>query len=307
MIGWGIIGVGDVTEVKANAAIFGGDDSRLVHVMRRNGDAARDYAQRNAVPRWSTDADLVINDPEVDVVYIATPTSSHAHYALAALAAGKHVLVEKPPAMDAAQAETMVRAAERADRHLWVAYYRRALPRFEKVRELVSSGAIGDVLAVQVGWQSSQLLAGWRWDPAVNRGGEFAETVCHTIDFLDHLLGPASAACGQTGGDLRRVSASWRHGDVPASGTWVFGAGRDAEFCDVIGDRATLRFSSFTRSAPIEVTAAGQTHLHEVADPPHVHGPLVTSIIDELHGRGTCPSTGATALRTATIIDAILG
>lgn len=307
MIGWGIIGVGDVTEVKANATIFNTADSRLVHVMRRNAAKARDYAERHGVPRWSDDVEAVLGDPDVNVVFIATPTTSHAELTIAALRAGKDVLCEKPMAMDAEQASQMVAVAGEAGRRLWIAYYRRALPRYVRIADLLAADEIGRIRGVQVTWRKAALLEGWRWDPAQNRGGEFAETVCHAFDLLDHLLGPASRGQGVVSPDLREVAASWRQGEVPASGTWVFGAAQDQEWCEVIGETGTLRYSLFSGSNLIEIFRGHQIEQIEVDDPPHVHGPLVSSIIAELHGRGQCPSTGASALRTARTIDAILG
>jgi len=108
MIGWGMIGVGDVTEVKSAPAIFRAVDSDVVHVMRRDAERARDFAERHGVARWSADAQAVIDDPEVTAVYVATPTATHAQYAIAAARAGKHVLVEKPMAMSAGEAGRMV-------------------------------------------------------------------------------------------------------------------------------------------------------------------------------------------------------
>ena len=188
MIGWGIIGVGDVTERKAAPAIFRAADSDVVHVMRRDPERARDFAARHGVARWSTDASAVVEDPEVTAVYIATPTATHAEYAIAAARAGKHVLVEKPMAMSAPEATRMVEAAEAAGVHLWVAYYRRALPRFAKVRELLDAGVLGRPLSVHTTWRKPTDFTGWRWDPERNRGGEFYETACHTLDVLDHLV-----------------------------------------------------------------------------------------------------------------------
>ena len=307
MIGWGIIGVGDVTEVKANASIFNTRDSRLVHVMRRTGEKARDYAERHGVPKWTADAETLLSDPEVNVVFIATPSATHAELTIAALRAGKDVLIEKPMAMDSIEAALMVDTAVEAGRRLWVAYYRRALPRYVRIADLITAGAIGRVLGVQLSWRKAELFEGWRWDPAHNRGGEFAETVCHAFDLLDHLLGPATRAAGDVTSDLRQVAASWRQGEVPASGTWAFGAAEDAEWCELIGELGTMRFAFFNGSNTIEITRPDGVERIEVDDPPHVHGPLVASIIAEMHGRGQCPSTGASALRTARTIDAILG
>jgi predicted dehydrogenase len=306
MTGWGIIGVGDVTEVKSAPSIFRAADSEVVHVMRRDADRARDFAARHGVARWSTDPQAVIDDPEVSAVYVATPTSTHAQYVIAAARAGKHVLVEKPMAMSSLEGRRMVDAADDAGVHLWVAYYRRALPRFVKIRELLEAGALGRLLSVHTTWRTPADFSGWRWDPELNRGGEFYETACHTLDVLDLLLGPASDPAGSVSADGHAVAASYRFGDVVGSGSWAFGTPDALEQTVLTGERGTLSFASFSPT-PIRVVTAEGEATYEVGDPPHVHGPLVSTILDELRGRGTCPSTGRTALRTAELMDAILG
>nr|NLI51139.1 Gfo/Idh/MocA family oxidoreductase [Propionibacterium sp.] len=305
MIGWGIIGVGNVTEVKAAPAIFRSSDSDVVHVMRRDPDRARDFAQRHAVERWSTDAQAVIDDPNVTAVYIATPTDTHHPYAIAAARAGKHVLVEKPMALSATEARRMVETADAAGVHLWVAYYRRTLPRCLKIRDLLHDGVLGRVLSVHTTWRKPTDFSNWRWDPQRNRGGEFYETACHTLDLLDWLLGPATDAAGVTSPDTHAVSASYRFTDVTGSGSWAFGTPDHVDETVLIGTRGVLSFASFAPT-PIRITTETGTVTHEIPDPPHVHEPLVATILDELRGTGTCPSTGHSALRTAQVTDTIL-
>src|SRR5689334_14273937 len=149
-IRWGIIGCGDVTEVKSGPALQKARGSSLVAVMRRTGDLARDYAARHGVPRWYDDADALINDPEVDAVYVATPPSSHMDYVLRTAQAGKPVYVEKPMAREFSECRAMIEACRSANVPLFVAYYRRALPRFLKIKELIDSGTIGEVRSVIV-------------------------------------------------------------------------------------------------------------------------------------------------------------
>lgn len=306
MIGWGIIGVGDVTEVKSAPEVFRSPDSDVVHVMRRDEDRVRDFAVRHHVDRWSTDAQAVIDDPDVTAVYVATPTSTHATYAVAAARAGKHVLVEKPIATSAEEARTIVDAARDAGVRVWVAYYRRALPRFLKLRELLESNAIGQVLSVHTVWRKPSQFSGWRWDPQVNRGGEFYETACHTLDALDMLLGPATDASGVASPDLHAVAAVYRFADVVGSGSWTFGTPDGLDQTVITGTEGTLSFATLS-PAPIRLVTELGTTLYEIDDPRHVHGPLVATILDELRGVGTCPSTGESALRTAELMDTILG
>jgi predicted dehydrogenase len=200
----------------------------------------------------------------------------------------------------------MVEAADDAGVRLWVAYYRRALPRFDTIRQLLAEGTLGRLLSVQTTWRKPTDFTGWRWNPQVNRGGEFYETACHTLDILDLLLGPASDPTGTVARDGHAVSASYRFGDVVGSGSWTFGTPDALEETIVMGDKGTLTFASFAPT-PIRVVTSDATTSYEVSDPSHVHGPLVATILDELRGVGTCPSTGRTALRSSELMEAILG
>src|SRR5690625_2024548 len=177
---WGIIGVGAVTEAKSGPGFQQAERSSLVAVMRRDGGKAADYARRHGVPRWYDDADALIHDDEVDAVYIATPPDSHRDYTVRVLEAGKPVYVEKPMARTTAECEEMTAAATRAGLPLFVAYYRRAMPRFGTVKQLLDDGAIGSVRAVTV-HQSKPIVsddddsdAAWRGRPVSRGGGHFA-------------------------------------------------------------------------------------------------------------------------------------
>jgi len=149
-IRWGIIGCGDVTEVKSGPGFQKAEHSNLVAVMRRRGELAKDYAERHGVPRWYDNASQLINDPEVDAVYVATPPSSHKEYTLMIAAAGKPVYVEKPMALNFAECQEMIAACGQHGVPLFVAYYRRTLVRFLKIKELIEAGAIGNVRFVNI-------------------------------------------------------------------------------------------------------------------------------------------------------------
>lgn len=145
---WGIIGVGDVTEVKSGPAFNKVENSEIVMVMRRNLDKVKSYAKRHSVPTYTTNADDIINNPEIDAVYIATPPSSHAEFAIKAAQAKKHIYVEKPMAATYAECQKMIVAAEKNNVKLFVAYYRRELEYFKKVKSLVDENEIGNVKLV---------------------------------------------------------------------------------------------------------------------------------------------------------------
>lgn len=318
---WGIIGCGDVTEVKSGPAFRKAENSDLVAVMRRNGELAKDYARRHDVPTWYDDADKLIDDRNVDAVYIATPPGSHAEYAIKTVAAGKPVYVEKPMARSYAECESMLEASEKAGVGLYVAYYRRALPSFIKTKELIASGAIGKVRYVStelVSPPSREDVEGpmrWRVKPDFSGGGYFFDLGSHLLDYLDLLFGPIEEAAGRVANqaglyepeDL--VMANYKlPGGIQGSGVWCFTAGVAAavDSTKVVGDCGELTFGTFD-FRPVRLANDSGVEEYDFPVPQHVQQPLVQTIVDELRGIGTCPSTGSSAARTSKIMDEIVG
>ncbi len=317
-IRWGIIGCGDVTEVKSGPGFQKATNSSLVAVMRRSGELAADYARRHGVSRWYDDAEALINDPEVDAVYIATPPDSHKPYTLAAAAAGKPVYVEKPMARNYAECQAMIEACQSAGVPLFVAYYRRALPRFLKVKALVESGAIGQVRAVSVKLHQPprtdldpQNLP-WRVIPEIAGAGLYLDLASHTLDFLDYVFGPIRSVAGFAAnqGDLYPaediVTGSFVFASgVQGVGSWCFTGFEQADSNEIVGQKGKITFSSFTDDPVVLTTAEGVTPF-EIDHPPHVQQPLIQTIVDELNGQGTCPSTGESGARTSWVMDQML-
>jgi 1,5-anhydro-D-fructose reductase (1,5-anhydro-D-mannitol-forming) len=315
---WGIIGCGDVTEVKSGPAFQEVENSRLVVVMRRNGERAKDYAARHGVPFWSDRAEEVIDHPDVDAVYIATPPGSHLEYALQVCAAGKPAYVEKPMARSAAECLQMVEAFEKVDLPLFVAYYRRALPRFLMAKELIESGSIGAVSGVCYRcWASSHKKLDperlpWRWVAEEAGGGQFLDLGCHTLDILDFLLGPLEEAKG----DAANVASPCDVEDSVAlqfrlqsgglgTATWNFASDRHIDLIEIAGTEGNVSLSTFGNE-PVCLTRGADTETFDLPNPKHIQGPLIRTIVQHLNGQGHCPSTGVTATRTAQVMDAAL-
>ena len=315
-----MIGCGDVTEKKSGPGFSKAAHSELVAVMRRNGTLAADYARRHGVARWHDDADAIIRAPDIDAIYIATLTDSHRHYTARCAAASKPVYVEKPMGMNYAECLDMITACRTAGVPLWVGYYRRALPRFIAVRDLIAAGAIGEVRMVisrqfQRPLAADQIAGGavpWRVNPELSGGGFFFEGVCHTFDFLDFLFGPIAdvrAYAGNQAGAYRAediVTATYRFASgVYGSGTWCYTADFDEEYNEVVGASGRIRFST-SQPVPIRIFRGETVEELPIDDPDHVHQPLIQTIVDELNGSGQCASTGESAARTAQVMDAIL-
>jgi predicted dehydrogenase len=319
-IRWGMIGCGDVTERKSGPGFGKAAHSELVAVMRRNGALAADYARRHGVARWHDDADAIISADDIDAVYIATLTDTHCAYTLRCAAAGKPVYVEKPMAMSHAECLDMIAACRVASVPLWVGYYRRALPRFLKVRDLLAGNAIGAIRTVvsrhfQRPPPADQFAAGalpWRVNPALSGGGFFFEGSCHTFDFLDFLFGPiveVRALAGNQAGAYRPediVSAAYRFASgIFGNGTWCYTADFDEEYNEIVGERGRIRFST-TQPVPIRIFRGETVEEIPAGDPEHVHQPLIQTIVDELNGNGLCSSTGESGARTAKVMETIL-
>ena len=315
-IRWGIIGCGDVTEVKSGPGFQKADGSALVAVMRRDRAKAEDYARRHGVPRAYDDARALLADPDVDAVYVATPPESHAPLALLAAASGKPCLVEKPMARTHAECLGMVDAFVAAGVPLWVAYYRRALPRFLTLRDLLQSGAIGQVTSVHV--QVTDRLAtgnaarNWRFDPATAGAGLFYDLGSHCVDLLDFLFGPIADVHGvavNTGGTYPAedvTSAVFRVGDsIAGTGTWNFNAAAKTDVLGITGSGGTIECPIFA-DTDIVVSAGGQSQRLPLRNPPHVHQPLIQTIVDQLRGRGRCESTGASGARASWVLERCL-
>ena len=319
-IRWGIIGCGDVTELKSGPAFNQVEGSELVAVMRRNKEKAEDYARRHNVPKWYGDAQKLIFDTDVNAIYVATPTGSHAEYTLQAAAAGKPVYVEKPMARNFAECERMIEGCDKADVPLFVAYYRRCLPSFLKIKELIEAGAIGEVRCVTIAlYNPSSALnpdnLPWRVVPEISGGGYFLDLAVHQFDFLDYILGPIKSAPGlvaNQGGlykaeDVVCADFAFESG-VLGSGMWCFTVAEynRTDLTAVIGSKGKITYDTFAMG-PVRLETEIGIEEFQFSPPKHIQQPLIQTIVKELQGCGKCPSTGVTAARTSRTMDEIVG
>ena len=321
-IRWGFIGCGEVTERKSGPAFSLIEGSSVVAVMSRSKEKAQSYAERYGIPRWYTDALSLVNDPEVNAVYIATPPSSHATYAIMAMKAGKPVYVEKPLAASYMDCQRVMRVSAETGVPCFVAYYRRNLPYFNKVRELLSQGAIGKVINVQVrfsvpprdlDYNSTNLP--WRVQRDIAGGGYFYDLAPPQLDLLQEFFGPivyVSGFSANRGGLYQTedtVSASFAFQDgMPGSGSWCFVGHESArtDQIELIGEKGRICFSVFTYSPIILQTSLGKEEI-VIENPKHVQLPLIEQVIRHLQGTGLCESDCISATSVNWVMDRILG
>lgn len=319
-VNWGIIGCGNVTEKKSGPAFNKIEGSKLVAVMRRNASKAEDYARRHGVPKFYSNASLLINDVDVNAVYIATPPDTHAQYAIEAMKAGKAVYVEKPMARTIAECEEMIRVSEETGQPLFVAYYRRRLPSFLKIKELIDNKEIGDVKYLHVQLHhplkpeevDPEKEPEWRVLPEISGGGHFHDMAAHQFDYLEYLLGPIKEAKGfslnQAGrypaDDIVTATFLFESG-IAGTGSWCFSVPENlkTDITTIVGSEGRITFSFFEHQNICVKKSDGSIQNYTLPHPENIQQPLIQTIVDQLLGKGVSPSTGKTGLRSTMVME----
>lgn len=322
-IGWGFIGCGEVTEKKSGPAFNEVPGSHVVAVMSRNAEKAESYAKRHNIKKWYTDPLELINDTEINTIYIATPPSSHATFAIMAMKAGKPVYIEKPLAASYEDCARINRISELTGVPCFVAYYRRYLPYFQKVKQIIQSGAIGTPANVQIrfsvpprdlDYKSNGSLP-WRLQPDIAGGGYFYDLAPHQLDLIQDIFGVITRAHGYCSNMAKLYKAEdtisacfYFENGLPGSGSWCFVGHQSAkeDRIEVIGEKGMLSFSVYNYSPIQLVTSEGRSSI-VVPNPPYVQLPIIRSVIEHLQGIGICECTSVSATPVNWVMDRILG
>ena len=316
-IGWGIIGCGNVTEVKSGPAFQKVPNSKLVAVMRRDGTKAADYAVRHGVPKWYSDATQLINDPAVTASYIATPPAFHEAYTIAALQAGKPVYVEKPMSIDLASCLRMQQMAETTGIPLCIAHYRRALPKFLAVQQMLATKTIGTVCTARICMQQADQSAtmanpeeNWRVQPALSGGGIFYDLAPHQLDLLVFLLGHPEEMKGMA--DNRAglyaaedvVSGCVRmQNQVLFSGLWCFTSDNSCreDIFEIVGTAGKIVFPVFGNEVTV-ISNSGEQQFH-FEPPQHIQQPMIEQVTQHFLGLAPNPCSAAEAIQSFRIME----
>lgn len=316
-INWGIIGCGNVTEVKSGPAFNKAQGSSLVAVMRRDGEKAKDYAERHHVPNWYDNANKLIKDPRVNAIYIATPPKYHEEYTIAALMAGKQVYVEKPMATDTAACLRMMAASKETNVKLCVAHYRRALPMFIKVKELIDEEMIGKVRTVRLSMlqpHQSSIIAdsetNWRVNPAISGAGLFYDLAPHQLDLMIHYFGEII----ETGGVSVNQAGYYDAEDTVAgvirfanniifSGLWCFtvGEGLKEDICEITGSTGKISFPVFGYEVLLEI--GSEKKMLAFTPPVHIQQPMIEKVVDYFLGKGQNPCSASDAIASMRVME----
>jgi predicted dehydrogenase len=321
-VNWGIIGCGNVTELKSGPAFGKVNGSKIVAVMRRDGEKAKDYAKRHHIPKWYSHADELISDPGVNAVYIATPPSSHAEYAIRALEHGKIAYVEKPMAASYKECTDMHSASIRTSLPIYVAYYRRFLPYFIQVKKILDDRLLGELLYVKVDFHIPPRMEDfntadlpWRVLPEIAGAGYFYDLASHQIDLFDWFFGKVREVSGSrfnrrglyAAEDLVYGQIVYESG-LPLTGSWCFTAdeSQNTDIIRIFGTNATLEFSTFAFT-PIRLISKEGITEYLPSNPENIQYWFIKNMVEELLGLRPIAPNSESAMHTNWIMDKILG
>jgi len=316
-INWGIIGCGNVTEFKSGPAFNKVANSSLVAVMRRDTEKARDYAMRHCVPQWYDDAFTLINDPNVNAIYIATPPKYHEEYAIASMRAGKPVYVEKPMALDVTACYRMKEFADKSKVKLSIAHYRRALPMFLKVKNLIDEQAIGEIKLVNIRLfqpDQSAMVAktteNWRVDPSIAGGGIFYDLAPHQLDLVHYFFGKAETAFGIAANqaDLYKaediVSGSmFLENNIIFNGTWCFTVPEylEEDLFEIIGSHGKISFPVFGNTIEVEINRKKEQISFNKE--PHIQQHMIDKVVQYFLGNQSNPCSASDAIISMEVMN----
>ena len=317
ILSWGIIGCGDVTEVKSGPAFNKVNSSQLVAVMRRDAAKAADYAKRHGVPKWYSNATDLINDPAIDAVYVATPPSFHEAYAIQALKAGKYVYVEKPVTTDIASCKRMIDCVKETKGKLAVAHYRRALPMFLTIQKLIEENKIGKVKLIQLNMlqpHQSPIIANteknWRVDPSIAGGGLFYDLAPHQLDIITFIFGHYINCSGIAVNKAKLYEAEDTvtgyiklPDDVLFTGNWCFTVPdtMNQDECRIIGEKGSITFPFFGNKLEM-ITAEGKQDL-SFEHPTHIQQPMIGKVVQYFLGNEPNPCSLEEAIISLEIME----
>jgi predicted dehydrogenase len=314
---WGIIGCGNVTEVKSGPAFNKVEHSSLMAVSRRDPDKLADYVKRHHIPLSFTNALDLIQSEKINAIYIATPPDVREAYAIEAMQLGKPVYLEKPMALNLAACKRLKAASEKLGIKLSVAHYRRNLPLFMEVKNILEQGDIGTVKEVQITMlkktdKAAKDPSNWRVDPSIAGGGYFYDLAPHQIDLVFYFFGKPKSFSGTSTNkaglykaeDFVQGTIELENGIV-CKGLWDFSInGEEKDEFLIIGEKGTIRFPVF--GLFIEVESNGQVKTIPFEAPKHNQQNHIQVVVNYFLDKGENPCSAEDAILSMEVMESFV-
>lgn len=313
-IKWGMIGCGDVTEIKNGPGLYLAVNSELVGVTNRTLSKAENWIERHKHGKLFKNTEELLKCDDIDIVYIASTPDSHKDLALKCALSGKHCLIEKPLATSYEDGLVIKKAFENAGKKAFVAFYRRSMDKFVKIKEIIKTNKLGKIQAVNISRYTKSVSSKdeWRINPKISGGGIFSETDIHILDFLDFCFGEAEKFnFTKTNNSITNLTNTVSlniqfKNNINTSGLWIYNSDYVLDRFEIIGDRGILSTEFFIKDSPIIIKYGEKYEQIEIKDSEHVGLNMTQAIVNELNGLGKFESTVDSALRTLKIADNIV-
>ncbi len=312
-IKWGIIGCGDVAEIKSGPAFQKVENSKLLAVMRRDAGLAENFAKRHNVPLWYNDAQDLLDNPDINAVYIATPPSSHLDYTLQALKAGKDVYLEKPMVCSTKEANQIIDIVSKSKNKIVVAHYRRFLPLYLKVKALIENSTIGQVRYVDLKFLQPHHFnskAGWRLDKTISGGGYFHDIAPHQLDLMYHFFGDYNEAIGfginQSGiynvDDTVSGIINFKN-KIQFRGIWSFTLPEDLaeDKCAIYGEDGSITFSFYKEELVVRTKNDNKNYTFK--NPVNIQLPFINETVKYFLGQRDNPCSAEEGAKVISIME----
>lgn len=318
-VNWGMIGCGQVTEVKSGPGLYKSTNSNLVGVYNDNYEQAADYTKRHKIPNVYQTVEELLADEGIDIVYIATPPKFHKQYAIMCLEAGKIPYIEKPVATTYDDCLEIKALSEKLDIPVYVAFYRRGMEKFLKIKELLEEKVIGDIRYVYVTQimkvEDSELDPNrlpWRVMPEISGGGKFLDMGVHVLDCLALYFGELETMSGiasNTGGyyeadDTVVATFQYKNGLV-GSGTWCYVADKEINEVQIVGEKGRIVYDGLSAKS-FTIIKDGVEELFEFDEPEHVAMPYQQAVVNELLGLEESHANFNEAINVVKMTDSLL-
>jgi predicted dehydrogenase len=314
---WGIIGCGNVTEVKSGPAFNKVEHSSLMAVSRRDPDKLADYVKRHHIPLSFTNALDLIQSEKINAIYIATPPDVREAYAIEAMQLGKPVYLEKPMALNLAACKRLKSVSEKLGIKLSVAHYRRNLPLFMEVKNILEQGDIGTIKEVQITMfkktdKAAKDPSNWRVDPSIAGGGYFYDLAPHQIDLVFYFFGKPKSFSGTSTNkaglykaeDFVQGTIELENGIV-CKGLWDFSInGEEKDEFLIIGEKGTIRFPVF--GLFIEVESNGQVKTIPFEAPKHNQQNHIQAVVNYFLDKGENPCSAEDAILSMEVMESFV-
>jgi predicted dehydrogenase len=313
---WGLIGAGDIVRKRVAPALRDLPNCELVSIARANAGLAAEFAKEFGASKWFDDYRELVADPEIHAVYIATPVFLHAEQAIAAAESGKHVLCEKPMALNVEECDRMIDACRSNNVKLGIAYYRRFYPVLDRIKELISDDAIGKVSVAQINaFEYVDLDSGdprhWFIEKAKSGGGPMIDFGCHRLEVLTNLFGSvekvtslvSNRVFGREVEDTAVASMQFENGTC-ASVTVTHAAREPQDTLDIYGTEGSIHVPVLNNG---QMTVRVGGTIRDVSLPPdaNIHAPLIEQFADCILRNASPEVTGECGREIASLIEKI--